>query len=75
MAAKTFGAIGSLLVGIFLDQTGKWLWLSFYVPVQIFAGGPFILIVYSFIADNSTARERMIRSTLRLTLFYFSSHF
>ena len=60
MAAKTLGAAGSLLVGIYLD-TSKWLWLSFYIPVQNLAGGTFVMIVYSFISDNSTPRERMLR--------------
>ena len=61
MVAKTLGAVGSVLVGgVYLDQTSKWLWLSFYTPVQTLAGGTFILITYSFIADNSGPRERMI---------------
>ena len=60
MVAKTLGAVGSVLVGgVYLDQTSKWLWLSFYTPVQTLAGGTFILITYSFIADNSGPRERM----------------
>lgn len=59
--AKTLGAVGSVLVGgVYLDQTSKWLWLSFYIPVQSFGGnGTFVLVTYSFIADNSGPRERM----------------
>ena len=61
MLAKTLGAVGSVLVGgVYLDQTSKWLWLAFYIPVQSLAGGTFILITYSFVAENSGSRERMI---------------
>ena len=38
----------------------QWLWLAYFIPVQSLAGGTFILVVYSFLADNSRPRDRMI---------------
>ena len=58
MAGKTLGAVGNLFAGIYLDQMDRWVWLAVYLPVQNISGGflTFIMMTYSFIADNSTAR-------------------
>ena len=36
----------------------RWTWLAIYMPVQNISGGmlTFIMMTYSFIADNSTPR-------------------
>ena len=60
MAGKTLGAVGNLFAGIYLDQMDRWVWLAVYLPVQNISGGflTFIMMTYSFIADNSTPRYR-----------------
>ena len=58
MTGKTLGAVGNLFAGIYLDDMDRWVWLGVYLPVQNISGGflTFIMMTYSFIADNSTPR-------------------
>ena len=58
MTGKTLGAVGNLFAGIYLDGMDRWVWLGVYLPVQNISGGflTFIMMTYSFIADNSTNR-------------------
>ena len=58
MAGKILGAIFNLLNAIFLDSWSRWVWLATVMPVQNISGGflTFIMMTYSFIADNSTNR-------------------
>ena len=58
MIGKLLGAVGNLLAGIWLDEMNRWIWLAMYMPVQNISGGTltFVMMVYSFIADNSTPR-------------------
>ena len=46
-----------------LTIISRWVWLGTVLPIQNITGGflTFIMMTYSFIADNSTQRERMIR--------------
>ena len=41
----------------------RWVWLGTVLPIQNITGEylTFIMMTYSFIADNSNQRERMIR--------------
>ena len=57
-AGKTLGAVGNLFAGVYLDTMDRWVWLGVYLPVQNISGGflTFIMMTYSFIADNSTSR-------------------
>jgi len=63
MAGKMAAAFCNLLNAIFLDQWSRWVWLATVMPIQNISGGylTFIMMTYSFIADNSTQRERMAR--------------
>ena len=58
MAGKIVGAIFNLLNAIFLDSWSRWVWLATVMPIQNISGGylTFIMMTYSFIADNSTNR-------------------
>ena len=58
MIGKLLGSVGDLLAGIWLDQINRWTWLALSTPVQNISGGQlaFIMMIYSFIADNSTPR-------------------
>ena len=58
MIGKLLGSVGDLLAGIWLDQINRWTWLALSIPVQNISGGQlaFIMMIYSFIADNSTPR-------------------
>ena len=58
MIGRTLGAVGNLISGIWLDEVSRWEWLALYMPVQNISGGTltFIMMTYSFIADNSTPR-------------------
>ena len=53
-------SIKSLLCNTIIS---RWVWLGTVLPIQNITGGflTFIMMTYSFIADNSTQRERMIR--------------
>ena len=46
------------LNAIFLDSWSRWVWLATVMPIQNISGGylTFIMMTYSFIADNSTNR-------------------
>ena len=63
MVGKTLGAAANLLNAVYLDSWGRWVWLATVMPVQNISGGvlTFVMMTYSFIADNSSPRERMIR--------------
>ena len=58
MFGKLVGAVFNLLNGIFLDEWNRWVWLGTVMPIQNISGGylTFIMMTYSFIADNSTPR-------------------
>ena len=58
MVGKFLGLIGTLLGGIYLDEMSKWVWLGIVMPVSNLSGGvsTFILMTYSFAADNSSPR-------------------
>ena len=58
MAGKLLGAVGNFLGGFYLEGMSRWTWLAIYMPVQNISGGmlTFIMMTYSFIADNSTPR-------------------
>ena len=58
MVGKLLGLIGTLLGGIYLDEMSKWVWLGIVMPVTNLSGGvmTFILMTYSFAADNSSPR-------------------
>ena len=58
MTGKTLGAAANLLNAIYLEEWNRWVWLATVMPVQNISGGylTFIMMTYSFIADNSTNR-------------------
>ena len=58
MVGKLLGLIGTLLGGIYLEEMSKWVWLGIVMPVTNLSGGvmTFILMTYSFAADNSSPR-------------------
>ena len=58
MFGKLVGAVFNLLNGIFLNEWNRWVWLATVMPIQNISGGylTFIMMTYSFIADNSTPR-------------------
>ena len=58
MVGKLLGLVGTLLGGIYLDEMSKWVWLGIVMPVTNLSGGvmTFILMTYSFAADNSSPR-------------------
>ena len=71
MIGRTLGAVGNLISGIWLDEVSRWEWLALYMPVQNISGGTltFIMMTYSFIADNSTPRLDQ-----RYTSFYSNNY-
>ena len=58
MGGRLIGAFFNLLNAIFLDEWNRWVWLATVMPIQNISGGylTFIMMLYSFIADNSTQR-------------------
>ena len=60
MAGKMVAALCNLLNAIFLDQWNRWVWLATVMPIQNISGGYlcFIMMIFSFIADNSTPRQK-----------------
>ena len=52
------GAVGNLITAIYLEEMNKWWWLALVLPVQNISGGSltFVMMTYSFIADNSSPR-------------------
>jgi len=63
MLGKVVGAIFNLLNAIYLEEWNRWVWVATVMPIQNISGGflTFIMMTYSFIADNSTRRQRTIR--------------
>ena len=60
------------LSGFYLEGMSRWTWLAIYMPVQNISGGmlTFIMMTYSFIADNSTPRYlNMQHIFFRIRLF------
>ena len=74
MIGRTLGAVGNLIAGIWLDKISKWGWLALYMPIQNISGGTltFIMMTYSFIADNSTPRlEKRLTFKKNNPIFFF----
>ena len=73
MMGKVVGAVFNLLNAIYLDQWNRWVWVATVMPVQNISGGilTFVMMTYSFIADNSTKRQM----TIRLAVLSFCWHF
>ena len=59
MLGKLVALLGTLLGGVFLEEMGKWAWLGLVTPINCLAGGvsTFVLVTYSFAADNSSPRS------------------
>ena len=59
MLGKLVALLGTLLGGVFLEEMGKWTWLGLVTPLNCLAGGvsTFVLVTYSFAADNSSPRS------------------
>ena len=58
MAGKLVAGAGNLLAAVYLEKMDRWSWLLVYMIPQNLSGGEltFIMMTYSFIADNSTPR-------------------
>ena len=58
MVGMLLRLVGTLFAGIFLEEMTKWVWLGIVMPVTCLSGGVniFILVIYSFVSDNSTPR-------------------
>ena len=69
MVGKLVALLGTLLGGIFLDEMGKWAWLALVTPINMIAGGvsTFVLITYSFAADNSSPRSVCVNISVSLS--------
>ena len=58
MAGKLLGGVGMLLAGVYLEKMNRWMWLGVYMIPQNLSGGTltYVMMTYSFIADNSSPR-------------------
>ena len=74
MAGKIIGAVFNLLNAIFLDSWSRWVWLATVMPIQNISGGylTFIMMTYSFIADNSTNRLKYLLLLYHSTINIYS---
>ena len=72
MTGMMFSSVMNLMNAVFLKKWNKWIWLvSVILSKNAFAGQlGFIMVVYSFIADNSNDRQR----TFRLAILSFTWH-
>ena len=63
MVGRTLSALANLVNSIYLDEWGKWVWLATVMPPLSLSGGIscYIVMVYSFMADNSSPRNRTFR--------------
>ena len=59
MAGKLLGGVGMLLAGVYLEKMNRWMWLVVYMIPQNLSGGTltYVMMTYSFIADNSSPRQ------------------
>ena len=67
MAGRTLSALANFVNSIYLDEWGKWVWLATVMPPLNLSGGisSYIIMLYSFISDNTTARDRTFRQELQ----------
>ena len=77
MSGMMLRLIGTLLAGIFLEEMSKWVWLGLVMPVTGLSGGlaTFVLVIYSFASDNSSARFCNLYSIHMVYVFYIFDHF
>ena len=63
MTGRTLSALANLLNALYLEEWGKWVWLATVMPPLNLSGGIscYIIMLYSFIADNTSARDRTFR--------------
>ena len=63
MIGRILAALANFLNAVYLDEWGKWVWLATVMPPLNLSGGivSYIIMVYSFISDNTTARNRTFR--------------
>ena len=73
MAGKLVAGAGNLLAAVYLEKMDRWSWLLVYMIPQNLSGGEltFIMMTYSFIADNSTPRysNQSYQITAKLTCY------
>eukprot|EP00090_Calanus_glacialis_P013647 TRINITY_DN22303_c0_g1_i1.p1 TRINITY_DN22303_c0_g1~~TRINITY_DN22303_c0_g1_i1.p1 ORF type:complete len:512 (+),score=57.94 TRINITY_DN22303_c0_g1_i1:1-1536(+) len=72
MTGFLVSSVMNLMNVIYLKEWDKWVWLaSVILSKNVFGGGlGFVMVVYSFIADNSTDKQR----TIRLAILSFTWH-
>merc|ERR1719317_657747 len=65
-------SVMNLLNAFYLREWNKWVWLATVVLIKNAFGGMlgFVMVVYSFIADNSSDKQR----TIRLAILSFTWH-
>ena len=63
MIGRTLSALANFLNAVYLEEWGKWVWLATVMPPLSLSGGIFcyIIMLFSFIADNTTPRDRTFR--------------
>ena len=63
MLGRTLSALANLLNALYLEEWGKWVWLATVMPPLNLSGGIscYIIMLYSFIADNTSPRDRTFR--------------
>ena len=63
MIGRTLSALANLLNAVYLEEWGKWVWLATVMPPLNLSGGisSYIIMLYSFIANNTSPRDRTFR--------------
>ena len=62
MIGRTLAGLANLLNAVYLEEWGRWVWLATVMPPLNLSGGivSYIIMIFSFMSDNSTERNRTI---------------
>ena len=60
MIGRSLAGLANLLNAVYLEEWGRWVWLATVMPPLNLSGGivSYIIMIFSFMSDNSTDRNR-----------------
>jgi len=74
MTGMLLSSVMNMMSAIYLQEWDKWVWLfTVILSKNVFGGSlAYVMVVYSFIADNSNERQRTIRMAILSFLYHMS---
>ena len=75
MLGRTLAGLANFLNAVYLEEWGRWVWLATVMPPLNLSGGivSYIIMIYSFMSDITSERDRTFRMALSSFCWRISS--